>query len=213
MTTPSPNDGYILREDASLKDRLKGMVVRDQSSPPEGRKVKVYFRLPEMEAQRREYPYVTIDLLNIARDPSREHRGVYQFRPLEEYHPPGRGEFERVWTDFPIPTLLTYQVTSFARFVQHDRQIMTQIITKKLPERFGSLVMIGTDEFDSDHSIRRLDVVSGPITADQPDPGDPNKRIFRKAWTVQVSSEHFLDQLHGAAAVAPDKVLIDLHAF
>lgn len=212
MTTPvDPNWGYIVREDESLKVHLQGITVTDANSPPGGRPVKVYFRLPEQEAQRREYPYITIDMLSITRDPTREYRGTAHFSPLEEYQPPGRQAGDRAQIDYPIPTVITYQITSHARFVQHDRQILAALVTGPLREHFGSLLMVGIGEFPSDHSIRRLDIVSGPTTADQPDPADPNKRIFRKAWTVQVSSEMFAGTILHAAGVAPDKVLIDVH--
>lgn len=189
------NEGYLLREDASLKAHLQGVLVHDATSPPGGRAVPVYFRLPEQEARKRAYPYFTIDLIAVARDPEREHRGTVWFAPDSEYNPPGRTDGEWTSTDYPIPMLLTYQVTSFARFVQHDRQLTVAMITDRLPERFGALVMVGTEEFPSDSSVRRLELVSGPINADSPDPSDPNKRIFRKAYTVAISSEMFLSDI------------------
>lgn len=189
----SPNAGLILREDAALKAHLQGITVSDASSS--SRPVKVYYRLPELEAQRREYPYVTIDLLNVARDPSREHRGYYRFQTGEEYHPPTRANKDRSLTSWPIPLLMTYQITSFSRFAQHDRKIMAVMLTEKLPERFGAVAVVPTNEITDDHSVRRLDVVNGPTSGDAPDPGDPNKRIFRKMWTVQMSSEWFPEEL------------------
>jgi hypothetical protein len=207
----SANDGLILREDAALKSYLQGMTVRDGSSGAVGREVKVYFRLPEQEAQRREYPYITIDLLNIARDPERETRGSYRFRAGEEYMPPTRVLHDRAVTEWPIPLLFTYQITSFARFVQHDRQIMASMMTTRLVERFGAVPMVGTNEVGDDHSVRRLDLINGPQSADQPDPGDPNKRIFRKAWTVQMSSEYFPAEL--SRFIATSDIAIEIFDF
>mgnify|MGYP001612759338 CR=1 FL=1 len=204
------NAGLILREDASLKAHLQGVTVQDASSPPGGRPVPVYYRLPEQEARRRDYPYITIDLLSIARDASREHRGTYYFGEDEEYAPPTRTAGDRSFTDWPIPLLLTYQVTHFARFVQHDRQLMVAMITDKLLERFGAMVVTGTTEVVDDMSIRRLELVSGPTNADSPDPGDPNKRIFRKAYTVQVSSESFPEEIENAVAVADGSIFINI---
>lgn len=210
MTTA--NRGLILREDASLKAHLQGMTVLDATSGDAGRPVKVYYRLPEQEAKRREYPYVTIDLLNIARDASREHRGYYRFRTGEEYHPPTRVHADPSRTEWPVPLLFTYQVTSFARFIQHDRQILAQMLTEKLPERFGAVSVVASDENTDDHSIRRLDIISGPQSGDQTDSGDPNKRIFRKIWTVQMSSEWFPSEIVQAAAPASN-VNIDIFEF
>lgn len=209
----TPNTGLILREDAALKEHLQGVVVFDASSPAAGRKVPVYFRLPEQEARRRDYPYITIDLLSLARDPSREHRGNYRFRTGEEYRPPTRLAGDKSLTDWPIPLLLTYQVTTFARFVQHDRQLMVAMVTDKILERFGAVSMVSTSEITDDFSIRRLDLVSGPITADAPDPADPNKRIFRKAYTVTMSSEMFSETLRRSIDVLPTGIVLDIFKF
>lgn len=210
MASVGANEGLLLREDASLKAHLQGVVVRDASSPAGGRPVPVYYRLPEMEARRRDYPYITIDLLSIARDPERETRGTYYFGTEEKYKPPTRLVGDKSFTSWPIPLLLTYQVTHFARFVQHDRQLIVAMIADKLIERFGALLITGTTEVADDLSIRRLDLVSGPTNADSPDPGDPNKRIFRKAYTVQISSEEFPEELQRVVAVADDSIFIDI---
>jgi hypothetical protein len=191
----SPNDGLILREDAALKAHLQGVTVRDVSSPATRRKVDVYFRLPEQEAKRRVYPYITIDLLAITRDAEREYRGPYYFSEHEGYCPPTRTPEDNSITEYPIPLLFTYQVTSFARFIQHDLQIVAQMLTNQLAERFGAVAMVTTSEVVDDNSVRRLDVVSGPTDVSVPDPTDPSKRIFRKAWTVTMSSEYFPSEL------------------
>lgn len=211
----SVNDGLILREDASLKAHLGGMTVVDATSGAGGRNVPVYYRLPEQEARQRNYPYLTIDLLSIARDPTREHRGNYRFAPLNGYMPMTRLPNDQARTDWPIPLLFVYQITSFARFVQHDRQIMAKMMTGPLLERFGALNMVTTSDSDvvDDNSMRRLDLISGPTTADSPDPADPNKRIFRKAYTVQMSSELFPQELTRATTVLPDEIFIDLHYY
>ena len=213
MTTPTatPNDGFITREDNALKRHLQGITVYDANTSTGGRPVKVYFRLPEQEATKREYPYITLDLIAVVRDPSREHRGRWYFEPENMYQPPTREPGEPAVTDYPIPMLLTYQVTQFARFIQHDRQIMQHLLLEKLPERFGSVIVIGRADAADDNSIRRLELVGGPTNADAPDPADPNKRIFRKAYTVEISSEIFLEELKNLSAVLAPEVVLDVH--
>lgn len=190
------NEGFILREDAALKAHLQGLRVRDSNAGALGRTIPVYFRLPEQEARRRDYPYITIDLISAAHDPEREHSGRYYFNATDGYTPPGRTPATAADTDYPIPMLLTYQVTSFARFIQHDRQLMSALVTQRLPSRFGALEMVAGEGFGDDNSIRRLEFINGPVNADSPDPSDPNKRIFRKAYTVAVSSEMFSEDIH-----------------
>ncbi len=209
--TPSANDGFITREDNALKRHLQGLTVYDANSGTGGRPVKVYFRLPEQEATKREYPYITLDLIAVVRDPSREHRGRWYFEAENMYQPPTREPGEPAVTDYPIPMLLTYQVTQVARFIQHDRQLMQHLLTDRLPERFGCVRVIGREDASDDHSLRRLELVNGPINADAPDPADPNKRIFRKAYTVEISSEIFPEEFVNLSGVLAPEVVLDLH--
>ncbi len=207
------NTGFILREDAALKAHLRGIKLTDANAPVGGRDVPVYFRLPEQEARARNYPYVTIDLLAVVRDTTREHRGTYYFAETSQYTPPGRALTQVASTDWPIPMTLTYQVTSFARFIQHDRQITTALLTDEFPVRFGFVEMVPGDGWADDSSIRRLDFVGGPVHADQPDPADPNKRIFRKSYTVEVSSEMFLSEIRNLDAVLAPEVIVDVQLY
>jgi len=217
------NAGWITREDAALKAKLKGIrvpVANEERQPdPDGdddgpavtvngktRSVPVYFRLPEDEARRKQYPYITIDFLGPVPDHEREHRGVVTFgSPDEEnaYSPPGMPEGGGR-TEFPIPYTLMYQVTQWARFNRHDRIIMNELLTVRLEPRFGYLEMVGTDAPD-DLSIRRMDLISGPTNGDTRDA--EGKRLFRKMYTVGVQSELFHSEFLRLAAVS--QVVID----
>lgn len=210
--TPAPrNHGFLLREDAAIKRHLQGVRVHDGTSPSGGREVPVFFRLPENEARARTYPYITVDLLTVVRDSEREHRGYLEWGADDPYNPPSKSAHERAWTpDLPVPIQLTYQITHFARFVQHDRQMMAAMVTDRLLTRYSGVDMGTTNEVDDDFSTRRLDIMNGPITADSPDPADPNKRIFRKAYTAVMSSEIFTRDINGVIPV--EDVLIDLTA-
>lgn len=213
MTSPTVlNQGFIFREDTSLKARLAtvpkvpvSMKMR-QEDPDMGADedhddgaltnekamaVGVYFRLPENELRKKRYPYITIDFLTAVRDVEREHRGVVDY---------GRPDSANAWqpdgmpvdggrVEMPIPMQLHYQVTTFARFSLHDRLINQWLMTNVLEPRFGYLEMVGNVEAPDDKSIRRLDLMSGPNNGDTRDGN--SKRVFRKMYTVSVSSEMF----------------------
>lgn len=174
---PTATD-WLLAEDQALKNKLQGITVSDQNMT--ARQVKVWFRLPQMEERDITYPYITIDLIDISEAPERAHRGLVQ--PDYPTPPPGFGQS----VEFPIPVNIDYQVTTNARDAWHDRQLMAALYSQaRLPLRFGRLEV-------ADGTVRRLDFLEfQPLdTLDR-----NNKRLFRKAWTVRVSSELFIDQL------------------
>lgn len=212
MTVETPlNHGLLLREDMALKKHLQGIRVHDGTSPAGGREVPVYFRLPEKEARARVYPYFTIDLLLIVRDPAREYRGYVEWPADNPYTPASRHQGVRAYTDYaPMPVLLTYQITHFARMNQHDRQMMAAMMTDRLLTRYTGINMTGSNEAEDDFSMRRLDILNGPVNADSPDPADPNKRIFRKAYTAEMSGEIFPWQIRDVIPV--EEVFIDAEA-
>ena len=212
------NAGWITREDAALKRKLQGikvLVANEQRQPDvdsndddealvtrdgKRRVVPVYFRLPEDEVRRKTYPYITIDFLAPIRDSSREHRGVGTYGTTANAYTPmgmpvggGRGEL-------PIPFTLQYQVTQWARYARHDRAIMTQLMFDRLEPRFGAIDMVATAEAPDDNTTRRLDLISGPTNGDTRDP--QGKRLFRKMYTVGISSGLFHSDLVKLAAVS-----------
>ena len=185
------NAGFLIREDHALRAQLSGMTVHSANGPVGGIPVSVYFRLPEDEVRARSFPYVIIDFLNIARDQTREHRGRVTL--LDEYHPAG---IARV-TPWPIPVSIQYQVSTFARNIQQDREMIGELLTR-LPFRFGALTITGSRGARDDNSLRRLDLLSGPVTRDTKEGG---KRIFSKVYSIAVASELFLEQVVALAKV------------
>lgn len=169
---------FLLSEDKGLRQLLEGMVVHDQKSDTETvpRQVGVWFGQPDQEIRSQIYPYVTIDMIDVNRDFSREMRGKTSADYLRAMSTvPDEMGFE---IDLPIPVNIDYQVTTYARHPRHDREIMAQILAVKLPFRFGTLDL-------DDNTVRRLDV----IDVSKRNVVEQAKRLFVNAITVRVSSE------------------------
>ena len=166
----------FLAEDEALRNHLKGLIVSDQRAANEGvaRPVGVWFGQPDQELRDQSYPYITIDMIDVAEARERAMRGVVSPYYLE----PELGSDEGWEIDMPIPINIDYQVTTFARNPRHDRQILSQLMFDKLRLRFGYLL-------PSDSTVRRLDVLD--IT--KRDTVEAGKRLFMNAITVRVSSE------------------------
>ena len=166
----------FLSEDEALRNHLKGVVVSDQRSDNEGvaRPVGVWFGQPDQEIRDQSYPYITIDMIDVAEARERAMRGLVAPTYLE----PELSSDEGWVIDMPVPINIDYQVTTFARNPRHDRQILGQLMTDKLRLRFGYLL-------PSDDTVRRLDVLD--IT--KRDTVEAGKRLFMNAITVRVSSE------------------------
>lgn len=174
---------FLLSEDKALREKLQGMLVTDQKSNSEStnRQVGVWFGQPDQETRAQSYPYITIDMLEVTRDPSREMRG----KVSPEYLAPANLSSDKTFVvDMPIPVSISYQITSYARHPRHDREIIAQLLYSKLPIRFGVL------ELD-DGTVRRLDVTN----VSKRDVTEQAKRLYVNAVTVQVSSEVAQSQL------------------
>jgi hypothetical protein len=172
----------FLAEDEALRNHLKGMTVTDQRAANEGvaRPVGVWFGQPDQELRDQSYPYITIDMIDVAEARERAMRGVVSPYYLE----PELSSDEGWEMDIPIPLNIDYQVTTFARKPRHDRQILSQLMFDRLRLRFGYLL-------PDDDTVRRLDVLD--IT--KRDTVEAGKRLFMNAITVRVSSEISQSQL------------------
>lgn len=168
---------FLFSEDQALKDWLSGITVADDNDPE--RKVGVWFRYPDPEERQVSFPFLTIDLADITEETDREHRGYYQ----PDYVPEGYEEPEDGWgqkMELPIPVSIIYRITSYARSAYHDRQIQNRLMGWRLPLRFGGL------HVEADDTVRRLDFLDwAPFDGFDAN----NKRVFRKVYTVAISSE------------------------
>ena len=178
---------FILAEDEALHRTLRGMKVSDSKNPE--RPVGVWFGQPDLESQSQSYPYVTIDLINVSEAKERVMAGLVKPWYFEDQL--NLGEDIDDWSvHMPTPINLDYQVTTYARQPRHDRQILAQIMGRRLPLRFGSLECVERRSMDDEDEVletttRRLDVL-GVVKRDVPESG---KRLFMNAFTVRVSSE------------------------
>jgi hypothetical protein len=189
---------FLISEDEALRNKILGITVSDQKAS--GRPVGVWFGQPDQEIRTQEYPYITIDMIDVQRDTEREMRGkvhpnyLPDISTMYDYATGGPITFNPTlhsWEiNMPIPVYIDYQLTTYSRHPKHDREIMAQLIGYKLPLRFGYLEIVensttsGTTTTNT-VTLRRLDVVS----VSKRDVTEQAKRLFVNAITVRVSSE------------------------
>jgi hypothetical protein len=180
---------FLLAEDEALRNLLKDVVVTDQKATgtETPRKVGVWFGQPDQEITAQKYPYMTIDMIDVAEDFARAVRG--RITPIYIADPAtidGEAEFDpetQGWDmNFPIPVNIDYQITTYSRQPRHDRQILAQLLYTRLPLRFGTL---DTGANDATGTTRRLDV----LDVSKRDVTEQGKRLFVNAFTVRISSE------------------------
>lgn len=211
MTAPAPvlNDGFILDVDEAMKDKVSGIQVDDQKASTNRRTVKAFYRMPDVEITDQTYPYFTIDLLRIERAADREQRGEGVMIPYTPkwVDPPSSGNVtDQHVEDMPIPMNFVYQITSHARFAQHDRQIWAAMLDNdRFPPRGAYLVVSPT--------YRQM-FVTGPVDAStmQPEQGGRPKRLFRKVWTASVTGELFQTDIEILSKVTSIELDVALRA-
>lgn len=179
---------FIISEDEALRKKLQTITVSDQTADTSGtpRQVGVWFGQPDQELREQRYPYITIDMVDIERDVTREHRG----KSAPDYVDVDIEDADTFEIDMPIPVYIDYQVTSYSRHPRHDRQILAQLMGTALPLRFGTLEVLektvtAGDTTTNTVTLRRLDVLS----ISKRDVTEQAKRLFVNAVTVRVSSE------------------------
>lgn len=186
---------FLLSEDKALREKLQGIEVEDQKSIADGkaRTVGVWFGQPDQEIRNQSYPYITIDMLGVTRDTEREMRGIVSPAYLMPDTFPENVDGAEM--HLPIPVMIDYQITTYARHPRHDRMIIGQLLHTKFPIRFGYL------ELD-DGTIRRLDIQD----VAKRDITEQAKRLFVNAITVRVSSEVPLGVLNNLYKVTSIKL-------
>lgn len=174
-------DPFIIAEDAALKAHLAGMTVSDEKSS--ARPVKVWFGYPDVEVRAQEFPFVTIDLIDINPANDRQNSGVMYDSNYNGTVTAAVGSLYRY--DMPVAYDLVYQVTSYARHPRHDRALMMQLLNK-FPSKYGKLAVpnyIGTE------TGYRSMFLDGFVKRDAVDGETGNRRLLRNALSVRVVSE------------------------
>lgn len=233
VTANYVNGGFLWREDESLKQYINniGVVTFDQTSGSGGRTVPAYFRMSEGELRKREYPFILIDRIGWTRDAEREMRGPFRILATDNYAPDGTTIDAPVATTrvarrvranhlipsgstytaqmLPIPVMVQYQVQAWTRFKKQMMWIENQMSTVVFPTRFGAIEMAASPEARDDNTVRRLELLEGPIPTDTPDPDNEGKRLFGRTWTVAIPSEILPSDLERTAGPLVDEVIID----
>jgi hypothetical protein len=170
---------FILAEDTALKSLLQGISVVDEKSI--SRPVKVWFGFPDVEVRAQDYPYLTIELLDVSPANDRQHSGFLYDNDFRGTVAPVAGtsyEYE-----YPVAYDLIYQVTSYARHPRHDRAIIYQFLNEKVPHKFGQIAI--PNELGTETSYRHI-FLDGFIKRDLIEEG---RRLLRNVFTVRVVSE------------------------
>lgn len=187
---------FLLSEDKALRLWLQELTVHDQKADgvETPRQVGVWFGQPDQELRSQNYPYITIDMIDVQRDPAREMRGNVKLEYLTDpefvLDPDGNQvpydpDLHDWKIELPIPVNIDYQITTYARHPRHDRELLSQLLHSKLILRFGQLDI-------EDGTNRRLEVMD----VSKRDVTEQAKRLFVNAITVRVSSEIVQATIH-----------------
>ena len=186
---------WLLNEDAALKAKLQGLVVFDGNSGPNGRRVPVRYRLPEVEPANLTFPIIGIEHQGWYYAPERSHEGIIQMPYAAEGFAawwddsggPAIATFDPndspYIADFPVPYNFDYSVVVYCRFMhEHTIPIIATLATQPyLHPNYGFL------DIPQDGTKRTLQLLGGPDLEDDYDAN--GKRFFRVTYMVRVFSE------------------------
>jgi len=204
--------GFIRAEDAAIKRRISNIPVTDDRKSQ--RICDVFFRYPH-DVTEKAYPFLTIDLLNVTHASERQESETqyyttndtygmtdeqgYRYRNDLTYYPSTYTHEQLdamtakktfISTDSFIPVDLLYQVTSYARSQDHDRQITALMLRRISPFRRGFI------DIPEDGTIRRFDLLNWSTSNLLDQESAYTKRIFRKVFTLRINAEIPASDLH-----------------
>jgi len=177
---------FIVAEDLAIKTLLGGMTVSDEKNP--ARPVKVWFGYPDVEIRTQDFPFVTIDMIDIVPANERQTQGRFSDNDNRGTQTPV-GSFVYTY-DVPVAYDLIYQITSYSRHPRHDRALMLQLM-RKFPSKFGYLVV--PNELGTENSRRHM-FLDGFAKRDAVDSETGNRRLLRNVLTIRVISEMTAEQ-------------------
>lgn len=185
---------WLFNEDAALKAKLEGLQVFDTNNP-NGKDVKVRYRLPQTEVSDLDFPIIVISQLSWTLANDREHRGFIQLPYAPEGYPSwwddSGGEAVATfdpndspnYSYFPLPYNFDYQIDLYCRFMRdHTLPLVAQLAgPDRLDPKFGYL------DIPQDGTKRTMQLLGGPALEAQKDAND--KRLFQVTYLVRVFSE------------------------
>jgi hypothetical protein len=172
---------FIIAEDLAIKTWCQGLTVSDEKNP--NRTVKVWFGYPDVEVRTQDFPFITIDLIDIAPANDRQFSGMLADN---DYRGTIAPTSNHTYTyDVPIAYDLVYQITSYSRHPRHDRAIMFQLMNK-FPSKYGFLRV--SNELGTEYSSRSM-FLDGFVKRDAVESETGNRRLLRNVLTVRVVSE------------------------
>jgi hypothetical protein len=172
---------FIVAEDLALKSHVQGMLVGDEKNA--SRPVKVWFGYPDVEIRSQEFPFVTIDLIDVIPANDRQNSGYLYDSDYRGTITPEAG-FTYVY-EIPVAYDLVYQVTTYARNPRHDRALLYQMFNK-FPSKYGKIAV--PNEIGTEIGYRSM-FVDGFVKRDAVDGETGNRRTLRNVYTVRVVSE------------------------
>lgn len=172
---------FILAEDLALKTLLSGITVKDDKN--QNRTVKVWFGFPDVEIRTQDFPYITIDLIDVI---PAEYRQTYGYLVDTDYRGTQAAVDGYVY-DYQVPVAydLMYQISTFTRHPRHDRSVIFQLLNK-FPSKYGYLTV--PNELGTESSNRSM-FLDGFVKRDTVTSETGNRRLLRNALTVRVVSE------------------------
>lgn len=217
MPVPSPtpyhpHPGFLTAEDAAVKRRLSQLSVTDDRNTV--RTADVFYRYPD-DVKEKEYPFITIDLIDI------QHAADMQISETEyyfttdtagmtpdqiteyskfNYYPSSIGQAGMealaasagfIVTESFVPVYLYYQISTYARSQDHDRQLTALMLRRVTPFRRGFI------EVPEDGTMRRFDLLNWNTYNVLDQEAGYKKRIFRKIYTMRMTAEIPASDLSG----------------
>jgi len=170
---------FVLSEDQALKTLLTGITVVDEKNS--ARPVGVWFSIPDIESRAQSYPYITIDLIDVAQATYRQTAGLFTDNDLQGTVAPITNKTYTYET--PVAMDLIYQITSYARHPRHDRAIMSYLLNKVFLGKRGYLAV--PNDLGTETGYRHL-LLDEFVKRDTIEDG---RRLYRNVFTVTVTSE------------------------
>lgn len=170
---------FLYAEDKALKTLLQGINVQDAKDGT--RPVKVWFGYPDVELKVQEYPYMVIDLFDIQPANDRQSSGFWIDNTNRGTEEPASNERYSYYA--PVVYDLYYQVSTYSRHPRHDRTIIYEMLNKKIPGKYGHLII---PQANGNGFVARHMFLEGFVKRDSIEDG---RRLLRNVFTIRVVSE------------------------